>query len=621
MAEIFLDNIYLALLLPLWMFLIIMLGRFFSVYVNKFVIYSLTLISSLFGAILCSGALWKLPCDKILETGFPFVKIDDFIINCGLLVDKTALIFGLVLFLISFFVQMFSISYMKDERKTYRFYALMNLFNFSMAGLFFSPNLFQTYLFWEIAGVISYLLIGFEYFKKEKSIASRKVFIINRVGDTALIGAIIISSYFIYSYAPNKALTTLSFIDMNTISTLVYAYASNPLFEIICGLFIIGALVKSAQFPFYTWLQDAMEAKLPVSALLHSATLVASGVFLTIRMLPYYTLEPILLKIISLLGLTTAVLCSVSACAQIHPKKVLAYSTSAQLGLVFFAIGIGNIKAGLVLFIAHAFIKSLLFITLPRENEKWNYISFIVFLVSALSLSGLMFSGMIAKELITFNLGNIGTVVLSILSFLTAFYVIRIALKVFDNNGAENGWKKCSILEILSFTGLLMLNILFYIYLHKTTQYKIAEPFWAGLTAWIVVYILYIKNAFWKVPILYPMAYKGFYLDKIYMSGCAKAYEIFASFCNWIDIKVFGNYIIPIAVAKLGVKTSNLVEEKMMNGGVNLIVKLCKQISTLDLRAQNGNIQRYNAYAFVIVTIILVCLILGYTAMFLYVGG
>ena len=180
---------------------------------------------------------------------------------------------------------------------------------------------------------------------------------------------------------------------MNKISNLVYAYASSPWFEVICGMFIIGALVKSAQFPFYTWLQDAMEAKLPVSALLHSATLVAAGIFLTLRLMPFFTLELILLKIIAIFGLITASVCSISACAQNHPKKVLAYSTSAQLGLVFFAIGIENIKAGLVLFIAHAFIKSLSCITLPRENKKWNYISLIVFLISALSLSGLLFSG------------------------------------------------------------------------------------------------------------------------------------------------------------------------------------------------------------------------------------
>ena len=619
MAELFLNNIYLALLLPLWIFLIIMVGRFFSVYVNKTIIYFLTLLSSLFGAILCGGALWKLPPDRILETGFPFIKIEDFILNCGLLVDKTSLIFAFVLFLVSFFVQIFSIVYMKEEKKTYRFYALMNFFNFSMAGLFFSPNLFQTYLFWELAGVVSYLLIAFEYFKKEKSIASKKVFIINRIGDTALIGAIILSSYFIYFYAPNKSLVTLSFVDMNTISTLVYAYASSPLFEIICGMFILGALVKSAQFPFYSWLQDAMEAKLPVSALLHSSTLVASGLFVILRLMSYFTLEPVLLKTIGIIGLTTAFICSVSACAQEHPKKVLAYSTSAQFGLIFLAIGSGNIKAGLALFIAHAFIKSLLFITLPNENEKWNYISFIIFLVSGLSLSGLIFSGMVAKEMVANNFGMLGTIIISVISFLTAFYIIRIALKVYDSQGIERD--KCARLNILAFAGLLILNILFYIYLHKTAQYKIAEPFWSALTAWIVVYVLYVKRAFWKVPILYPLAINGFYLDKIYMNIFVKVYGFLASICDWVDKYILGNYFIPVGTAKLGVKVSDFIEEKVMNGSVSLTTKIFKKFSLADMKAQGGNIQNYNAYAFIIITIILTCLILGYSAMLIYVGG
>lgn len=619
MAELFLNNIYIALLLPLWIFLIIMVGRFFSVYVNKIIIYSLTLLSSLFGAILCGGALWKLPPDKILETGIPFIKIEDFIINCGLFIDRTSLIFAFILFLVSFFVQMFSIFYMKEEKRTYKFYALINFFNFSMAGLFFSPNLFQTYFFWELAGVTSYLLIGFEYFKREKSQASRKVFIINRIGDVALIGAIILSSYFIYSYAPNKALTTLSFIDMNTVSTLVYAYASNPLFEIISIMFIIGAMVKSAQIPFYTWLQDAMEAKLPVSALLHSSTLVASGVFLVLRMLPYFTLEPILLKIIAVLGLLTAFICSISACAQRHPKKVLAYSTSAQLGLIFFAIGVLNIKAALALFIAHAFIKSLLFITLPKENNKWNYISFIIFLISGLSLSGLIFSGMIAKELITTNLSNHVTICVSVLSFLTAFYIIRIALCLYDFHSL--GRDKLSILEKFSFAGLLILNILFYYYLHKTSHYKIAEPFWAALTAWVVVYVLYIKNAFWKVPILYPLAESGFYLEKLYMDIFVRAYDIFARISVWTDIRILGNYKLPLSITKFGVKTFSFIEEKFMNGAVRLTISAFKRFSLFYLKSQTGNIQRYNAYAFIIITLILTSLILGYLAMLIYIGG
>lgn len=620
MAELFLDNIYLALLIPFWIFLIIMIGRFFSVYVNKTIINLLTLVSSGFGIFICSGALYKLPADKILDTAFPFVKINDFIIDCGLHVDRTALIFALVLFLVSFFVQLFSISFMKNEKKTYRFYALMNLFNFSMAGLFFSPNLFQTYLFWELVGVTSYFLIGFEYSRAEKSEAAKKVFLINRIGDTALIGAIIMSSYLIYSYAPNKSLTTLAFVDMNTISTLVYAYAPSPLFEIICGLFIIGALVKSAQLPFYNWLQDAMEAKLPVSALLHSATLVASGIFLTLRLLPFYTLEPVLLKIIACFGILTALVCSISACAQTHPKKVLAYSTSAQFGLIYFAIGMLNIKAGIALFVAHAFIKSMLFLTLPKTEDKWNYTNFVLFLLGGLSLSGLILSGMIAKEMICVNLGTTAIAIMSILSFLTAFYIIRVALVLFDKYNVEKS--KPQWLELVAILGLFLLNVLFYIYLHKTAQYKIAEPFWAALTAWICIciYNLYIKQGFRKIPVLYPIAANGFYLDNLYKIFCEKIYTKFAQFCATIDTKVFGNYNIFINFAKRGVKISDFIENKIMNGFVKSATKCFKKLSLIDLKAQNGNIQKYNAYAFIIVTIILSCLILGYTTILIYMG-
>ena len=619
MGELFLDNIYLVLLVPFWIFLIIMLGRFFSVYVNKNIIYSLTLLSSAFGIFTCAGALWKMPIDKILDVDFPFLKINDFIINCGLHIDRAALIFALVLFLVSFAVQIFSISYMKSEKKSYRFYAFLNLFNFSMAGLFFSPNLFQMYFFWELVGVVSYLLIGFEYFKKEKSIASRKVFLINRVGDTAFLSAILACSYFMYSYAPNKTFATLSFVDMNMITTLVYAFTSTPLFWVICLLFIVGALVKSAQFPFYTWLQDAMEAKLPVSALLHSATLVAGGLFLLLRLLPLFVFEPMLLKTIAIIGLLTALICSISACAQNHPKKVLAYSTSAQFGLMYFALGVLNIKAMLAFFIAHAFIKSLLFITLPKEDEKWNYFSFIVFLITGLSLSGILLSGMISKEMIAYNLGNIGTIFVSIISFLTTFYIVRIALVLYDKNNVEK--KRPEILEIVAFSLLLLFNILFYGFLHFNAKYQVAEPFWASITAWICVYVLYVKNAFWKVPLLYPLASNGFYLDKIYTKVCVFIYELFANIANNIDVKVLGNYKLCIALAKIGVNVFNFVETKIMNGTINLITKACRRFSMFDKKSQTSNVQTYNAYAFIIITIVLTCLILGYTAIISYING
>ena len=610
MAELFLDNIYLLLLLPFWIFLIVMLGRFFSVYVNKFVMYALTLIPTILGIGLCSIGLWKLSSDEILQTGFQFIDINNFVINGGLHVDKTSLIFALILYLTAFCVLLFSISYMKNEKKTYRFYALMNLFNFSMAGLFFSPNLFQMYFFWEIIGVISYLLIGFDYFNKEKSLASKKAFIINRIGDTSLLAAILMSSYFIYSYAPNKSLTSLSFIDFNTISTLVYTYATTPLFEIICILFTIGIIVKSAQFPFYNWLQDAMQAKLPVSALLHSSTLVAAGIYLAFRLLPFFSLETIFLKSLIVIGLITALICSISACAQTNPKKVLAYSTSAQLGLIFLSIGCLNLKAAFAFFIAHAFIKSSLFLNLPEENKNWNFINLILFLINGISLSGLIFSGMLAKEMVATNLSQTLTTIFSIISFLTAFYIIKIALFLYDKHGFEK--TKPDILKSIGIIGLLILNIGFYIYLHNTANYKIAEPFWAGLTGWVVVYILYIKKAFWRVPILYNLANNGFYLDKFYMSFCVKTYEIISKIFNFIDIRIFSNYKILTSTTKLSIKLVSFIENKIMNGTINFISKTFKRCSIYYLKVQNGSIQRYNMYAFIIIVITLLCVLFSY---------
>ena len=619
MNDFILNNLYLTILLPLWIFLIIMVGRFFSVHVNKTVIYILTLFSSGLGLGLCLISLFKLPSNSIIESQFQFIKINDFILSYGLHIDRISLIFGIVLFSISFLVQLYSISYMSEEKKNYRFYALLNLFNFSMIGLFFSPNLFQTYFFWEIAGIVSYLLIGFEYFNPKKSVASRKVMIINRIGDTALLSGILITSYYIYNYAQNYHLTTLSFTDLNIISTLLYAYTSTPLFGVICALFIIGALTKSAQIPFYSWLVDAMEAKLPVSALLHSSTLVASGVFLVLKLMPFFTIEPTILKSFLYLGVLTAIVCSLSACAQNEPKKVLAYSTSANFGLVYAALGLLNIKAAIAYFIAHAFIKSSLFLALPKEQEKWNYIKLVVFLIGAFSLSGLMLSGLIAKEMIVTPLGKYGVIIFSVISFLTAFYILRIALVTYEKTGTEKS--KLNLFEAVALFGLLFFNIVFYIYLHKTCQYRIAECFYAGMTSAICVYILYLKKAFWKVPVLYSWASNGFYLDKFYTTVCVKLYEKTCKVLDFLDKKIFANYMIIKFLSKTFVNIFAWIENYIMNGYVNLVNNVIKNISIKDFKAQNGNVLMYNAYAFGIITLILICLTVAYTAIINYIGG
>lgn len=602
MADIILDNIYLILLLPLWIFLIIMSARFFAVYVNNRIIYTLTLLSSFFGVLLCSVSLIKLT--STIEQSFPFIKIGNFVLDFGLHVDKLSLIIALVLFLVSFLVQMFSVSYMKDEPKQYRYYAYLNMFNFSMAGLIFSPNLFQMYFFWELVGVMSYLLIGFDYKNSVKSEASRRVFLTNRIGDTALLGGIIFSSYLMYNYSGNLSFAALSFEDMNAITTLISAYTDTPVFYLLCILFIIGAAVKSAQFPFYTWLQDAMEAKLPVSALLHSATMVAAGAYLLIRMLPLFTLEASVLQIIAWLGILTALICSILASIETHPKKVLAYSTSANFGLMFFAIGILNVKAALIFFVAHAFIKSMLFLSID-ENE--NFVNYITFLLGGLSLSGLIFSGVIAKEFLFVSINNpVFSVIYCLTAFLTAFYIMRISLIMVQNKKLVN---RINLAKYAPIAVLFLLNIVFYFAVRGKVAYKVAEPFWAALAGWAAVYFLYTKNLltkFDKTPKL---------LERFYNNGLAKIYEKFAIAMNFIDVKVFGNYKPLLIASKCGVKTAGWIEENIMNKSVTLTAALTKMLSKWGSKLQTKNIQSYNAYAFILVTIVVSLVIIAYKIM------
>ena len=601
MSSLILDNIALTILLPLWIFLIIMCGRFFSVYVNKTVIYLLTLLSSFLGACVCSFALFNLTETTIKI--YPFIKINEFSIPCGIQVDKLSLIIALLLFVISFAVQLFSVSYMKNEKKVYKFFAFLNLFNFAMSALLFSPNLFQFYVFWELVSAVSYLLIGFEYKDEKKSLASRRVFIMNRVGDTALMSGIVLVSYFMYSYAENYSFSALMFEDFNSISTMLLAYASTPAFCVICGLFILAAVVKSAQFPFYSWLQDAMEAKLPVSALLHSATMVAAGVYLIIKMMPFFTLKPVMTTVILLIGLVTAVICSILASIETQPKKVLAYSTSANLGLMFMALGFVNIKMAVIFLVVHGFIKSLLFVLLPAEKNMPK-INFILFVISALTLSGLILSGVGIKELLYKNIlyTDFLPYIYMFVCFVSAFYIIRLAALIYKNGELT---EEKNLTEITAFFILLSGNILLYIFLRSS--YHIAEPYAAGVGGAAFALLLFKHNVlenFNKTPKIAENV-SNVFVPAIYM----KISQGFA----FIDNKIFSNYKPILFISKLPVRIADFIEVKIMNKSVDLIRDITKGFSKFDKYMQTGNIQRYNAYAFIFVSIVIALVITGYT--------
>jgi len=602
MDNLILDNLSLILLLPLWIFLIIMGGRFFSVYVNKKIIYLLTLLSSFLG--ICVTGYGIACFNESVIWSYPFIKINDFIIRFGLQIDMLSLVTVMILFIVSFAIQLFSISYMKDEKRNYKFFALLNLFNFSMAFLIFSPNLFQFYIFWELVGLVSYLLIGFNYKDITKSEASKRVFLMNRIGDTALLAGIVISSYYMFTYA-NKTFTTLSFEDFNAISTFLMAYTTTPAFYAICGLFVLAAMVKSAQFPFYTWLQDAMEAELPVSALLHSATMVVAGVYLIIRMMPFFTLSPVLMNVVSVTGILTAVICSVLASIETHPKKILAYSTSANLGLMFFAAGLGYVRIALILLIAHAFIKSGLFISLPKEKQ-YSKLNFIFFIFGALSLAGILFAGIGAKELIFTGINNkILSILFMFVSFMTGFYISRLGFVIYKSSEfIQTGY----ITKVLSYAVLLCGNIALYLMLRQT--YTIEEPYAAAIGGIALALLMGKNNAlekFNQTPKI---------LERIYNNFIPIIYNKISFGLDFIDNKILSNYKPILFLSKYSVKIVNWIEINIMNKSVSLVSNISKEFSRRGMLLQDGNIQTYNAYAFIIVSVIIALVIIGYLLIF-----
>jgi NAD(P)H-quinone oxidoreductase subunit 5 len=252
-------------------------------------------------------------------------------------------------------VMIYSDSYMSHDQGYVRFFAYLSLFTASMLGLVLSPNLIQVYIFWELVGMCSYLLIGFWFTRPSAANACQKAFITNRIGDFGLLLGIL----GFYWLTGSFEFETL----FKRFNELLINHEVNLYFVNICALFLfLGPIAKSAQFPLHVWLPDAMEGPTPISALIHAATMVAAGIFLIARLFPLFSELPYIMSIISWIGAITALLGATIALAQKDIKKGLAYSTMSQLGYMMLALGIGSYQAGLFHLITHAYSKALLFL-------------------------------------------------------------------------------------------------------------------------------------------------------------------------------------------------------------------------------------------------------------------
>uniref|UniRef100_A0AB38ZNU4 NAD(P)H-quinone oxidoreductase subunit 5, chloroplastic n=1 Tax=Corchoropsis crenata var. hupehensis TaxID=3062393 RepID=A0AB38ZNU4_9ROSI len=280
---------------------------------------------------------------------------NDFSFEFGYFIDSLTSIMLILITTVGIFVLIYSDNYMSHDQGYLRFFAYMSLFNTSMLGLVTSSNLIQIYIFWELVGMCSYLLIGFWFTRPAAANACQKAFVTNRIGDFGLLLGIL-GFYWITG--------SFEFQDLFEIfNNLIYNNEVNFLFVTLCAsLLFAGAVAKSAQFPLHVWLPDAMEGPTPISALIHAATMVAAGIFLVARLLPLFVVIPYIMNLISLIGIITVLLGATLALAQKDIKRGLAYSTMSQLGYMMLALGMGSYRAALFHLITHAYSKALLFL-------------------------------------------------------------------------------------------------------------------------------------------------------------------------------------------------------------------------------------------------------------------
>lgn len=378
----------------------------------------------------------------ITVTAFEWIAAGNFSVSFSLLVDPLSILMMLIITGVGFLIHVYSVGYMHGDEGFNRFFAYLNLFIFFMLLLVMGSNYLLMFVGWEGVGLCSYLLIGFWFRNTDYNNAAKKAFIMNRIGDVGLIlGVIMIFIHF----------GSLSYGEVFA-QAAGWSAGSQALTAITLLLFI-GAIGKSAQIPLYTWLPDAMAGPTPVSALIHAATMVTAGIYMIARNNILYTLSPLTSDVVVIIGTATALLAATIAVAQNDIKKVLAYSTVSQLGLMFLALGLGAYTSGIFHMTTHAFFKALLFLGagsvihgMSGEQDirnmgglrKYLPVTFATFLIGTLAISGLPpFAGFFSKDEIlasAFTGNKIAWVVGFVASLLTAFYMFRLFFLTFSGS-------------------------------------------------------------------------------------------------------------------------------------------------------------------------------------------
>ena len=536
---------------------------------------------------------------------------DNLVIKLGVLLDPITAMMLIVISTVSFMVHLYSLGYMHGEKGFQRYYAFLSLFTFSMLGLVVATNIFQMYIFWELVGVSSYLLIGFYYTKPAAVAASKKAFIVTRFADLGfLIGILILSFYS----------NTFNFLDLTTNPGAVVATAGGATF-MGCSvmawaliLIFMGGAGKSAMFPLHIWLPDAMEGPTPVSALIHAATMVVAGVYLVARLFPLYAQEPGVLEIITVVGAITALYAAIVACVQSDIKRVLAFSTISQIAFMITALGVARPElhegvgymASMFHLFTHAMFKALLFlgagaiIHAVHSNEvdamgglrKYMPICHITFLIGCLAIAGIPpFAGFFSKDEIlvaAFENSPLWGTWLTVVAGMTAFYMFRVYYLIFWWNNPDFGEHKpheapavmtipliflaavSCVAGLIPFGEFVTWNReVYHIHLNYTVAGTSVVVALIGIALATVLYRKEnsipekMQNA---VRGLWTAAYHRFYMDELYQFITHKI--IFARICKpiaWFDrhiidgtMDMFANVTNKVSVAIRGLQSGSI---------------------------------------------------------------
>jgi len=595
------------------------------------------------------------------EASIPFVNLPHFNLELGLWVDPLTAVMLMVVTIVSGCVHIYSVGYMHGDPRYSRFFSYLSLFSFSMLGLVIANNFFMIFIFWELVGLTSYLLIGFYFEKKSAADAGKKAFITTRIGDLGFIVGLLIIGFYIGTFNYQKVFEIAT---AGNLSSGLLAAA---------GIFIFcGAVGKSAQFPLHVWLPDAMEGPTPVSALIHAATMVAAGVYLVARSMSLFAASETASMVVAVIGLVTSLLAATMALTQNDIKRVLAYSTVSQLGYMVMALGLYGVDfarsvshygasylehfhsagwyAGTFHLMTHAFFKALLFlgagsvIHAVHTNDiqdmgglhKKMKVTTLTFFIASLSIAGIFpLSGFWSKdEIVATTVGHpIFMFFTLVIAFMTAFYMFRLCFLTFTGeprdqerfDHAHESPKSMTVpLMILAFlaifagwTGLPYLKHGFSAFAYHNEPYHAHANYPLMLLSTVVAvsgiglaYAVYYKKMLSadaiasRFKLLYKLSFNKFYFDEIYQAAVIDRVMDICRIMWWFDANVIDGLV--NFTGWLTVKWADLkqlFDKYIIDGAVNGTGHLFMGLSWLFRWLQSGSLQFY--------TLVIIAAIIG----------